>query len=76
MFEYNEYHPWAYLSLVFLILLQIGITDKYEHNPETGKNDKPNDFWLVFTIILSILFVVFTGLAINENYQVNNQVNK
>lgn len=66
-FEFNQYYAFAFLFLVFFILLQIGITDKYEHNPETGKNDKPNDFWLVFTIILSILFVVFTGLAINEN---------
>jgi len=67
MFKFNDKYAFAGVFLFFLIGTQIIVTEKYEYNSVTKKNDIPNKFWLLVTIILSIIFVFFTVLAINEN---------
>jgi hypothetical protein len=66
MFKFNDKYGLAATSLAILIGTQIIVTEKYEYNSDTEKYE-PNAFWLFFTIIFSILFVIFTVLGIREN---------
>jgi len=66
-FKFNDKYAFAGFFLIFLIGIQIIVTEKYEYNSVTKKNDIPNKFWLSFTIILPIIIVFFTALGIREN---------
>jgi uncharacterized protein with PQ loop repeat len=67
MFKFNDKYAVAGVFLIFLIAIQIIVTEKYEYNSDTKKNDIPNKIWLSLTIILSIIIVFFTVLGIREN---------
>jgi hypothetical protein len=67
MSKFNDKYALAFIALVILIGTQIIVTEKYEYNSVTEKNDIPNKIWLSLTIFFSIIFVFFTVLAINEN---------
>jgi len=61
-FKFNDKYAFAGVCLIFLIVIQIIVTEKYEYNSVTKKNDIPNKIWLSFTIILSIIIVFFLQL--------------
>ncbi len=67
MIKFNDKYAFAGVFLFFLIGTQIIVTEKYEYNSVTKKNDIPNKIWLSLTIIFSIIIVFFTVLGIKEN---------